>query len=227
MTETSNSNDISTRLDQIAKLAKASPGMVITTLAHHIDIDWLREAFRRTRKDGARGVDGRSAAEYEANLEANLHGPDERYREVTVSATIKLIDGDCFAKDAHAEVDCFRVCTVGPNPGEQERDLKTMKADELCASEVGGQIEGTCTWQPDGSVEVSLTARLYEEGADTCGGGEEEGNKSRTFVVPPTGEPFDPDKDFEIENEYLCAYLSYQSDYLKVRTLRAVNAVAP
>ena len=29
--------------------------MGFTTLAHHIDIDWLTEAYRRTRKDGAVG----------------------------------------------------------------------------------------------------------------------------------------------------------------------------
>ena len=38
--------------------------MALTTLAHHIDIDWLREAYRRTRKDGATGVDGQTAEEY-------------------------------------------------------------------------------------------------------------------------------------------------------------------
>lgn len=33
-----------------------------------------REAWRRTRKDGAPGVDGVTADEYEADLEANLQG---------------------------------------------------------------------------------------------------------------------------------------------------------
>jgi group II intron reverse transcriptase/maturase len=42
------------------------------TLAHHIDVDWLRESFRRTRKGGARGIDGQSAKEYAENLEDNL-----------------------------------------------------------------------------------------------------------------------------------------------------------
>jgi len=46
--------------------------MGFTSLAYLMDIDWLHEAFRRTRKDGAAGVDGMTAAEYEANLEANL-----------------------------------------------------------------------------------------------------------------------------------------------------------
>jgi len=55
-------------------MAREAPGKAITTLAHHIDIEWLREAYRRTRKDGARGVDGVSAAEYAEHLEDNLRG---------------------------------------------------------------------------------------------------------------------------------------------------------
>jgi len=46
--------------------------MGFTSLAYLMDIDWLHEAFRRTRKDGAAGVDGMTATEYEANLEVNL-----------------------------------------------------------------------------------------------------------------------------------------------------------
>ena len=72
MTGTPSSESVSTKLQRIAELAKAAPEMAFTTLAHHIDVDWLREAFRRTRKDGARGVDGQSAAEYAENLEENL-----------------------------------------------------------------------------------------------------------------------------------------------------------
>jgi group II intron reverse transcriptase/maturase len=52
--------------------------MAFTTLAHHIDIDWLKEAYRRTRKDGATGVDGQTAEEYAVNLEGNLRGLLER-----------------------------------------------------------------------------------------------------------------------------------------------------
>ncbi|MBC8425145.1 group II intron reverse transcriptase/maturase [bacterium] len=46
--------------------------MVFTTLAHHIDVEFLMEAYRRTRKDGAKGVDGQTAADYAEELEANL-----------------------------------------------------------------------------------------------------------------------------------------------------------
>ena len=66
------SETVSTKLQRIAKLAREAPDMAFTSLAHHIDIEWLREAYRRTRKDGAVGVDGQTAAEYEKALETNL-----------------------------------------------------------------------------------------------------------------------------------------------------------
>src|SRR5919112_2834348 len=64
---------ISTRRRRIAELARRSPQAALTTLAHHIDIGWMTEAYRRTRKDGAVGVDGQTAADYAADLEGNLH----------------------------------------------------------------------------------------------------------------------------------------------------------
>ena len=72
MTETQSSQDVSTKLERIAKLARDKRGVSLQTLAHHIDVNWLREAYRRTRKDGARGVDGQSAEAYAEHLEANL-----------------------------------------------------------------------------------------------------------------------------------------------------------
>jgi group II intron reverse transcriptase/maturase len=72
MTETSNSQDVSTKLERIAKLAREIRGATLKTLAHHIDVNWLREAYRRTRKDGAPGVDGVSAEQYAEHLEENL-----------------------------------------------------------------------------------------------------------------------------------------------------------
>ena len=46
--------------------------MAFTNLAHHMDITWLRKAYDLTRKDGAVGVDGQTAADYEVNLMGNL-----------------------------------------------------------------------------------------------------------------------------------------------------------
>lgn len=65
-------NSVSTKQQRIAQLAKQSPEMAFTSLAYYMDIDWLREAYRRTKKSGAPGIDGVTAEEYEANLEQNL-----------------------------------------------------------------------------------------------------------------------------------------------------------
>ncbi len=72
MTRTSSCEDISTRQQKIVALARMEPKVALTTLAHHIDTVWLAEAYRRTRKDGAVGVDGVTAAPYEERLAENL-----------------------------------------------------------------------------------------------------------------------------------------------------------
>ena len=86
MVETPSSEIISTKLERIAKQAHEAPDMAFKTLAHHIDIDWLREAYRRTRKDGARGVDGQSAKDYAVNLEENLQSLLNRAKSGTYRA---------------------------------------------------------------------------------------------------------------------------------------------
>ncbi len=72
MTGTLGREVISTRQRKIAELARREPKLTLTTLAHHLDEGWMREAYRRVRKDAAAGVDGVTAAQYEADLEANL-----------------------------------------------------------------------------------------------------------------------------------------------------------
>jgi group II intron reverse transcriptase/maturase len=78
MVETRGSITVSTKLERIAKLARDMPQAALTTLAHHIDLDWLREAYRRTRKDGATGIDRQTADEYARNLDDNLRSLLER-----------------------------------------------------------------------------------------------------------------------------------------------------
>jgi group II intron reverse transcriptase/maturase len=86
MTETSSSESVSTKQRRIAELAKQAPKMVLTTLAHHIDLEWMLEAYRRTRKDGAAGVDGQTAAEYERALQDNLRSLLDRFKSGTYRA---------------------------------------------------------------------------------------------------------------------------------------------
>ncbi|MEE9198016.1 MAG: group II intron reverse transcriptase/maturase [bacterium] len=77
---------MSTKLQRIATLAKQYPEMGLTTLAHHIDVAWLHEAYCRTRKDAAPGVDGQTAEEYATNLEANLRSLLDRAKSGTYRA---------------------------------------------------------------------------------------------------------------------------------------------
>jgi RNA-directed DNA polymerase len=86
MPETPSSKNISPKLERIARMAKQASGMSFTTLSQHIDIDWLREAHRRTRKDGATGVDAQTAAEYATNLEGNLKSLLDRAKSGTYRA---------------------------------------------------------------------------------------------------------------------------------------------
>jgi RNA-directed DNA polymerase len=63
---------VSTKRQRIAELARKSPQTSFTTLAHHIDLEWLQAAYDQTRKDGAPGVDRQTAADYAAHLTENL-----------------------------------------------------------------------------------------------------------------------------------------------------------
>jgi RNA-directed DNA polymerase len=81
-----NSTTVSTKQERIAGLAKQSPQMAFTSLAYLMDIDWLKEAYRRTRKDGAVGVDGVTAEDYERDLEGNLQRLLDRAKSGTYQA---------------------------------------------------------------------------------------------------------------------------------------------
>jgi group II intron reverse transcriptase/maturase len=67
-------------------VARRQPPLVLTALAHHIDLDLLREAYRRTRKDGATGTDGQTAVEYEKRLGENLQLLLDRFKSGTYFA---------------------------------------------------------------------------------------------------------------------------------------------
>jgi RNA-directed DNA polymerase len=81
-----NSTIVSTKQERIATLAKQSPQMAFTSLAYLMDMDWLKEAYQRTRKDGAVGVDGMSAEEYERDLEGHLQRLLDRVKSGTYQA---------------------------------------------------------------------------------------------------------------------------------------------
>jgi RNA-directed DNA polymerase len=75
-----------TKQQRIAELARRSPQMGFTSLAYLLDIDWLKAAFYRTRKDGAPGVDGQTWSDYERDLEGNLQSLWDRAKSGTYRA---------------------------------------------------------------------------------------------------------------------------------------------
>ncbi len=86
MTRRPSLTHISTKLQRIAEVARIHRGEALTALNHHIDVDLLVEAWRRTRKGGAAGVDGTTAAEYKINLLENLTSLCERFHKGTYRA---------------------------------------------------------------------------------------------------------------------------------------------
>src|SRR5678815_5558341 len=79
-------DNVSTKLQRIAELARTAPQMAFRTLAHHIDVEFLRVAYEQTRKDGAVGVDDQTAADYAADLERNLQSLLDRFKSGTYRA---------------------------------------------------------------------------------------------------------------------------------------------
>ena len=71
---------VTTKLQRLAEQAKRDPERVFTNLAHLIDEDSLREAYRRTCKSSAPGIDGVTAKLYAEHLDDNLHDLHERLR---------------------------------------------------------------------------------------------------------------------------------------------------
>ena len=71
---------VSTKLQHIAEQAQQEPDQINTNLMHWVDVEFLREAYRETRKDAAPGLDGMTAQEYGQNLAEKLQALYERMR---------------------------------------------------------------------------------------------------------------------------------------------------
>ena len=80
-------------LVRVTEAARRSPGEM-KSLAHHIDVDALRRAFNRVRKNAAVGVDGVTKEQYGENLEDNLRDLHQRMKSMrceTARADLKPI----------------------------------------------------------------------------------------------------------------------------------------
>lgn len=64
--------NMSSGLERVRERAKAEKKERFTALLHHVDVDLLRTAYYRLKRDAAPGVDGVTWGQYEQNLEDNL-----------------------------------------------------------------------------------------------------------------------------------------------------------
>jgi len=74
------SGNVYTKQQRIAELGKRMPDVGFTSLAYYIDLEWMYEAYRMTRKDGSAGVDDVTAEEYEKDLDGHLRTLLERFK---------------------------------------------------------------------------------------------------------------------------------------------------
>ena len=77
---------VSTRKRRIVLAAQKHRREPLTALGHHLDLNWLGEAYRRLRKDAAPGVDGQTVVEYGGNLTENLKGLLDRAKSGSYKA---------------------------------------------------------------------------------------------------------------------------------------------
>ena len=82
----SNLEKVLTVQQRIAEVAQRLPELAFTSLAYHIDLQWLEEAYHRTRKDGATGIDDVTGKEYAENLRENLQNLLDRLQSGTYKA---------------------------------------------------------------------------------------------------------------------------------------------
>ena len=74
---------MATDLTRIGEKARKEPGLVFTSLYHHIsDVDNLRVCYYMLEADKATGVDGVTWKEYGENLEENLRSLSERLKRM-------------------------------------------------------------------------------------------------------------------------------------------------
>jgi RNA-directed DNA polymerase len=86
MAGASEPDTVSTKQQRIAELAKQATHRGLTSLAHHIDLKWLHEAYLRTRPGGATGVDGQTNLDFNKHLGDNLRALLEQAKSGTYRA---------------------------------------------------------------------------------------------------------------------------------------------
>src|ERR1700730_18136683 len=160
MASASELDPVSTKQQRIAELAKQAPTMGITSLNHHLDLDWLREAVRRTLLDGAAGVDGQTGEDYLRDLERNLESLLERAKSGTYRAPpVRRVR---IPKGTGNETRPLGIPTL--------EDKVLQRAAGMALEPIYGQDFRNCTYRfrPGGSAHRALAA-LWQQVTDLGG----------------------------------------------------------
>jgi len=75
-----------TKFSCIKRKARENPEEVFTSLAHHLTEEYLTTSFRKLKKSAASGIDGKSAHDYETNLQENIKNLHTRLRNKSYRA---------------------------------------------------------------------------------------------------------------------------------------------
>ncbi len=78
--------DVSTKRQRIAELGRRYPQRSFTSLHHHLDVEWLTEAYRCLKTQSAPGADGVTVEDYGKDLRSNLEQLRERVFQGTYRA---------------------------------------------------------------------------------------------------------------------------------------------
>lgn len=81
------SETVSTKLEQITEQSTRNPEFVFFTLAHHMDVEFLKDAFSRLKRNAASGIDKVTWRKYRENLEENILSLYERLKSKKYRAT--------------------------------------------------------------------------------------------------------------------------------------------
>jgi RNA-directed DNA polymerase len=84
--DNSTSQTVTTQQERIAYRARTHPQEAFVSLSHNLTEAWLREAYQRTRKDGATGLDGVTGEGYAEELGKNLGHLSESARSGSYQA---------------------------------------------------------------------------------------------------------------------------------------------
>jgi RNA-directed DNA polymerase len=176
---------MSTKLEKLAERARRDPTAQFHSLAHIIDMEVLRGAFDRIRKDAAMGVDGVTKEQYGEALERNLedllgrlkskkyrHQPIRRVhipkapgktRPIGVSCIEdKIVQGALRVVMEPTFEPIFRDCSYGFRPGRSAHDA-LRAVDHMVAREGMGWILEADIQSFFDSVDRSKLRKMIQE----------------------------------------------------------------